>query len=724
MRTCFHPVALALCIPPALWSGDTKALFELSAPEVGPFPNDSLTVSDTKQVTGHRVNLPQPEECASTPSLSACSNVALLNELDGFSVNPRITFCFSDAVDTSTLASAIWFLAAGKSTSEIPVNQVLYDPVRNCVHAKPERILEQQTQYLLVITDSVQDSRGRPIKPDKNFKDCLKREESFYCQDLARVMDQLEPTVRNTVVSASLFTTLSATTWLERAWQMVNQPSTPLAALPAGMVSVFARASLQSAVWFPQDNNGTNTQQSIPLPLLTEVEKIAFGLFLSPNFLNVTGASAGSITTTPTNEPIQLPVPVPGLPALIPPGYIPVSFHVFVPSISRAPANAQGFPVVIYGHGLGDSQFGAPTFIANTLAANGIATIAFEIAGHGFGPGGFVQLTSRENVPLVVTTPGRGVALSANGPIGAMDGCILPGPLGIRDCARQSAVDLFALVRTIRATNGLGLNLDPNRIYYVGQSFGAMYGTLFHAVEPNVSKAVLNSGGGSVVDVSRLAPSGRLLAALSLGMSNPPLLNVPPAPPQAYFRDAFNDEYVFRNRGVTISTVPGALSIQASFEVAEWLGMPGDPLSFAPHLKTLPLAGVPVKETLFQFGLGDLEVPNPTQAALIRAADGQSSSWFLRFDLAARLHPELLAITMPGSPLPILPHRFLSNPTIVDIPAARWLAEAAQQQIAGYFIGESNTDPNPFLQRTFANVPLFEIPATLPEELGFLQLQP
>ena len=60
-------------------------------------------------------------------------------------------------------------------------------------------------------------------------------------------------------------------------------------------------------------------------------------------------------------------------------------------------------------------------------------------------------------------------------------------------CARQTAVDLFTLVHAIQSTQGLGLNLDPSRIYYAGQSFGSFYGTLFEAVEPNVSAAVLNA---------------------------------------------------------------------------------------------------------------------------------------------------------------------------------------------------------------------------------------
>ena len=149
--------------------------------------------------------------------------------------------------------------------------------------------------------------------------------------------------------------------------------------------------------------------------------------------------------------------------------------------------------------------------------------------------------------------------------------------------------------------------------------------------------------------------------------------------------------------------------------------MPGDPLAYAPHLKTSPLAGMPPANTLFQFGYGDLEMPNPTQSAVIRAAGGQSSSWFLRFDTAAQIDPQLLGLTYPGVGFPILPHRILSNPTIFDVPDENSIALATQQQVADYFTsgGHPTKNPNDYLTGPFANTRLFEIPATLPESLNF-----
>ncbi len=715
MPQSLRNLLLLFCLAPCLWSA-TTVRFEPAIAEAGPFPTDFLTVVDSRQETGLRVNLPMPAMCAGSPTSIECASVALLNQVDGFSLNPQAKACFSGDINPASLPGALSFQAPGSMLS-IPANQIYYDPASKCVFAKPQNILNQQSKYLFLVGNSVLDIDGLPVTQSPAFTNCITADPSPYCGSLRAALGSPAPAV----ATASLFTTLSATAWLQDARQMVNRSSTPYLAVPAGLFTSFNVSNLKEIAWYPQ-NSSQPSPQVLSLSALAGVDKIAFGLFLSPNFINVSGPTAGTITTIPTKNPIQSLVPVPGLTSLLFPGYVAISMHLYLPPQHLATSGK--FPVVIYGHGLGDSQFGAPHFIAGKLAQNGIATLAFEVLGHGFGAGSYVRLTNKFNLPTFVATPGRGISLAPGAPIGPTDGCIAPGPVATRDCGRQSAIDLFALVRTIKKTNGLGQRLDPNRIYYAGQSFGSLFGTLFHAVEPGVSKAVLNVGGGSMANIARLAMSGRPLGMAYLGMFNPPLLNVPPAPPQAYFHDAFNDDYVYRDQGVTISSVPGAVPIQAAFEVAEWLGMTGDPLAYARHLKTAPLAGVPVKQTLFQFGLGDLEVPNPTESALVRAAGGQDSTWFLRFDIAASIQPQLLGLVMPGFPLPIMPHRFLANPTIFDGPAQQSIALAAQQQAAGFYTGPSIPEPNQFLTGPFTGVPLFEVPAALPEQLNFLQIQP
>ena len=281
------------------------------------------------------------------------------------------------------------------------------------------------------------------------------------------------------------------------------------------------------------------------------------------------------------------------------------------------------------------------------------ATVVLELPGHGYGPEGMVQLTDKQGGVSMVYTPGRGIPKSPGAIIGSTDGCISVGPIGVRDCGRQAAVDLAALVKAISATEGLALNLDEKRIYYVGQSFGATAGTLFHAVEPAVPAAVLNGAGGTSADIARLAITGRPLGLLFLRtVGDPFLFNVVTqgAPPEAYFHDQFNDNYPFRDLPPVTNAIPGAMAIQAAFEAPDWLGMVGDPLAFAPHLQSSPLSGVPKKHTLFQFGFGDLEVPNPTESAVVRAAQAQSTTSFFHFERAVALDPGLLGVEDPAFP--------------------------------------------------------------------------
>lgn len=726
MRSKFIGLLLGLSF--SVWAGQTVALFQPTSLSVGPFPSDVLTVSDAAQKTGLRIDLPSSNEpCELSSSPSVCSNAALLNQLDGFSVNPRLMVCFSAAVDAKTLQSGIAIMPLGGG-APVTINQVLFDPASNCAFAKPNQVLKEQSRYLLTVTDSVHDSQGRKVKEQDAFRDCLKSNDP-YCQDLAEGLEQVtqHPGSSSKVVAASIFTTMSATAWMEAACRYVDSNEPPVV-LPAGTPSSFSLSNLKSITWVPAGSG--LPPQSIPLTALSGVGEIAFGLYLSPNFLD---PSNGTIPVIPTNGPFNGPIPVAGVPANIPSGFVPVSFHVFLPAGSPPRG---GFPVVIYGHGTGDNQFGAPTYIASTLAKNGFATLAIEITGHGYGAGSVVNFTDSAGTVHTVATPGRGIVLPGNSEIGPTDGCIVPGAIGIRDCVRQTAVDLSALLATIHETGGLGLGIDPNQVYYVGQSLGGIYGTLFQAVDPALKVAVLNGDGGTSVDIARLSIANRPLAIEYLASVNPALLNVLSglARPELYFRNtpefgAFNDNYVLRDIPPVINRVPGAMAIQAAFEAADWLDMLGDPLSYAPHLKVSPLAGVPAKATLFQFGYGDLEVPNPTESAVIRAAGARSSSWFLRFDQAALAdqHPELLRVMMLGVPFPILPHRILSNPTIFDYPAETSIALAEQQQVASYFAssGRSNPNPNQFLTAPFSpGSDLFEVPTTLPERLNFLQVSP
>ncbi|HJZ54018.1 MAG TPA: hypothetical protein VKE74_03630, partial [Gemmataceae bacterium] len=74
----------------------TFAAFDLDTLDGGPFPSNRFTVADATQLTGRRVDLPLPD-AATRPSDFA--DLSVINTLDGFNVQPRLSIPFSGPID-------------------------------------------------------------------------------------------------------------------------------------------------------------------------------------------------------------------------------------------------------------------------------------------------------------------------------------------------------------------------------------------------------------------------------------------------------------------------------------------------------------------------------------------------------------------------------------------------------------------------------------------------
>ena len=68
-------------------------------PAATPFPSDRFTVRDWHNNSFRRVSLPKPNCAASTAAALECADIDVINELDGFSTQPRITIPFTGAID-------------------------------------------------------------------------------------------------------------------------------------------------------------------------------------------------------------------------------------------------------------------------------------------------------------------------------------------------------------------------------------------------------------------------------------------------------------------------------------------------------------------------------------------------------------------------------------------------------------------------------------------------
>jgi len=689
----------------AVFAGAATVRFDPSDRTVGPFPSDALTVADTAQKTGRRVNLPMPD-CAT--QASTCQEFAYLNQLDGFNLRPRVSIRFSGPIHPDTLRGGVFLVALDNlSTDEYGlyrtgdvgyIDQVIFDPDTNTAYAKTDAILDQHRQFLLVVTDAVRDRAGMPVTADPAYTACVTNPATDYCRALAPYVATAQARLPGgQVVAASLFTTMSATAWMESARAQLETSLPGQHPIPG--TSAVPVSGIAGIVWHRQTGVNPPAFSDLTLPvsaaLLQGIGRIAFGAYSSPRFL---GANL-TIAPQPSLQPVALPSESNEIP-----------YTVYLPD---SPKPSGGYPVVIFGHGLGDSRLGGPTAVAMTFAQAGFATLAITAMGHGYGPQSTIVLIDRSGNRLEVPAGGRGLDIDGDGKIGASEGCILPTGAGtMRDCLRQTALDLAQLTRAVRSgidVDGDGsADLDASSIFYTGESLGTLYGTIFHALEPSVRAAALNVGGGSVVDLARWSPSYHALTAALLAVHQPAVLN----------KGAdFDENYVLRWQPGKVNTVPGAIAIQNLFEIFEWMDMTGDPIAYAPHLWSSTLPGVPLKPTLWQIARGDRTVPNPASSSLIRAANMRQWTWMYRHDTALTRVPSL----------PADPHSFLAlflslEGDKIELPGLQGLAisYAAQQQIAGYFKTGGMVIPNPNPVVRLVGLPdLFEVPAELPEDLGF-----
>jgi hypothetical protein len=267
-------------------------------------------------------------------------------------------------------------------------------------------------------------------------------------------------------------------------------------------------------------------------------------------------------------------------------------------------------------------------------------------------------------------------------------------------------------------------DLDPSRIYYVGQSHGGMLGTILSAVEPSIRASVLNVAGGSILEHTRLSGvAGRQREGLALDARSPSLLNAPgvsqldgvtePGPfwfENKPLRDGFpleaglTDGRTVTIRSPVINDVEGAMDIQRVQEWKEWCSMAGDPIAYAPHLRKQPLRGVPPKNVLIQFYRGDPNVENPQTSALIRAGDLADRATFYRHDLAYADNPTLAKN----------PHQFFQN---LNVPANQAITLALQLQAAAFLASDGQRTDQPLPVRYF-EVPIL---GALPEALNYIR---
>lgn len=630
-------------------------------------PSDRLTVPDPGQATGRRMALPLPD-CGL--DAAGCDEVRLLNELDGWSVNPRIAIRFSGPVALDSVTRATAFIVplwAEPLPSPVGLTQLVWDAEHNTLYARPERLLLQARRYALVLTAKILDESGQPLVPIAGRGLVSEAAQGVSAQ--GTVLQQLKTlrVARRDLAAVSVFTTQTVTAGLEQMRAMVDLGPAPVIHFtlgPGGARSVYARVELDEIGLRRQVSTdpAAPLEEPVKLPLVlvppTDVRAIAFGRFSARSFL--TADRHVPATATRSEAPA-------------PQGSEDIDVTVYMPAGTMP---RDGWPVAIFGHGFGNHRHVEPMVVAGTLARAGFATVAINVVGHGGGPGGTLTVSRTGREAVTLPAGGRGVDLDGDGRIGVTEGVATrtASPLaliGSRDGLRQTTVDLMQLVRAIHRgvdVDGDGrVDLDRERIQYFGQSFGGIYGTLLLTVDPLVRMGVLNVAGGPIVEIARQSPVFRGLALNQLRQRRPPLANG---------ENDFTESLPLPGEAPVRDPAPGALAIQDYFARAEWLTQSANPVAFAPYLRQAPLPGVPARPVLFQWAVGDQTVPNPTTTALLDAGMLWPVSSLYRHDvlgpgLSDRFHD---------------PHAFLTWTGWTAFPEVYAIGRAAQEQVARFFL--------------------------------------
>jgi hypothetical protein len=673
-------VAIALAFPAAAFAGTSG---------LQPFPTNLDTVRDHSQLTGLRVNLPLPS-CTARPS--DCADDAVLNTLDGFNIQPRITIPFSGPIDPTTVSSHTIFLV-GPRDHVVGINQAVWEPLTNTLSVESDEQLAQGSTYLLVVTRGIHDASGHPLDAmsfghggDKGSHSRNDDGTNDYNDALQRALHSAFAGGANPrdIADASLFTTQSITAISQKIRREIRSAPAPVPNFnlaPDGSRTVFPNSPALSITW-NQQTTVAGPLSPAPVPVLAtqifpgSIATIAYGSFASPDFENSSQIipPVGTRTGVPAVQSVNNLV-----------------FTLFIPS-GTAPGG--GWPVAVFGHGFTDSMNGAPWVVASSLAHAGIATIAINVVGHGFGAASTYTVSSPGSPTETFPAGGRGFDQDGNGAIASTEGVNAAGGsiISNSDGLRQTVFDLVELVHMLQ--HGVDVNADGkpdlsrSRIYYSGQSFGGIYGVELLGLEHTIRAGVPNVAGGPIVEIARLSPSFRPLVGISLITRSPSLYN---AVPNATLT-SFNENEPLRNLPLLVDTVPGADAIQAYLDNSEWAQQPGNPEGWAPYI---------TKPVIFQFARGDQTVPNPTATRVIRAGNLASRTTLFRNDLA-----------QPAFGTSKNPHTFLTN---VSGPGATFALEA-QNQIATFFASDGATviDPD-------GAGPYFETPSSiLPEDLDYI----
>jgi dienelactone hydrolase len=451
-----------------------------------------------------------------------------LAELDGWGLRPTVEFFVQGPIDaatvpetTRTLADSLFVLDVDPETVEtgapVPFDW-RYVPERNAIVGAPAfgTQLREGTRYAAVLTTDVHGSNGLPVYGPELA--ALDHEPPTRWRTTAEAYTELRglPELDGRIAGLAVFTTQHATDVLVKARNVIGNPAAveppTLTFADSGLIfdttgkltSLLGQAARETAgpragleKWGGDNPTGLAHDH---------IAVVATGVTTTVRFRadDCLDATMGCTPDAPGDETFRLGAN--GVPDVFDPA-LEMPITIVLP---KGTVPAAGFPVVVFGHGLGGSRHDMLN-LAEPLAAQGYAVVAVDMWGHG---SRYNDIDVGNNLARKDDFTGDkgmrdgfGDDTGASSNLAFFESFLNIG--AIRDTIRQSTIDVARVSQLIQTNPSLTAlagpyattpRFDPTRVAYLGQSFGTIVGANLSAIEPRIGLYVLNVPGGGVVD--------------------------------------------------------------------------------------------------------------------------------------------------------------------------------------------------------------------------------
>ena len=642
------------------------------AQRVVPLPNALLM----DPLTG-RVNV--PASCGEQPGSSAESLRLALNQLDGFGTSRMsLVATFSAPIDVSSASGRVFLVRlaeGGKQLSSfeglVPVDVVAAASQRfaaDCSSSQtvpnltllPRAPLRGDSTYAVLLTRGIQSAEGKLFEPSPTWALVRQAEAPVHFSDPS---PEALPDYNATPFDPSQPEELASLHGLATLWNahapLLGALDLFAPVLAASLPGGFAGRSDILLAWaFDTETIGTPLDPEQEGSAAQVASAAALPLVLPPPLagdggpLSVEAFFASAIPGVPCSQlgcdaiaAVYAASPVSAAPSFTSssflqgddctqPATLASSFddpaqpskvcERQLPLLIVLPrmASPAGFPTVIFSHGLTRSKEDLLA-ISGALARGGIASVAVDAVDHGL-------RAVRTSTDAALGCDGAGPARPCTSQFGptcapqCFAPILSPDLPRTRDHLRQTVLDQLALEAVLRSCTAAGacgaLQVDGQRIAYLGQSLGSLLGGVTVAQSSAIHSAELNVGGADWVQVLVDSDTPGIRCPLVDGLITAGVLS------GETWNGGTNPNATCL--GESWKTDPGFLQFATA---ARWLLDPVDPVNYADRYQAEG------KSVLLAEVVGDAVVPN---------------SATLTFGTALRLQPELADRATPDTVAP------------------------------------------------------------------------